>query len=181
MLDPAQLLTVFTREESRVVKKHGIEYRGAAWTCDGLLEYFGRSVMVHVPKYHGFGELLITGEDGAAIGVAVADREFDVLDERGAKESARRVSVRNKALRDLDRSVPTIDVGAEIVAYGQAQPAVIPNAPHGTISVDRAGSQRRAKLPIAADTRSRLQQDEELRRRNEESSAIMAKILGAGQ
>lgn len=180
LLDPDQLLTVFTRAETRVVKKHGVEVRGAAWTCDGLLTYFGRTVLVHIPKYHGFGELLITDESGEIIGTAVADREFDVLDERGAKESARRVSIRNKALRDLDKSVPTIDVGAEIVAYGRAQTAVIPNPPRGTITVDRTASQRRAKLPIAAEARSRLQQDEELRRQNEEARAIMAQMLRGG-
>lgn len=181
LLDPNQLLTVFTRPETRVVKKHGIEVRGAAWTCDGLLTFFGRTVIVHIPKYHGFAELLITDEHGAEIGIAVADRAFDVLDERGAKESARRVSIRSKALTNLGKTVPDINVGAELIAFGQNQLPVVPNEPNGTISVNRPGSQRRARLPIAAESMSHIKQDEELRRANEERSAIFERMRLPGK
>lgn len=176
VLDADRLTTVFTKPETRVVKKHGIEVRGAAWTCDGLLSFFGRTVLVHIPKYHGFAELLVTDERGNEIGVAVADRAFDVLDDRGAQESSRRVSIRNKALTKLDKSAPDIDVGAELIAYGQMQVPVIPNEPDATISVTRPGSQKRALPPVEVERRSRLEQDEELRRQNSEASAIFAQI-----
>ncbi|TXH81902.1 MAG: hypothetical protein E6Q77_07265 [Rhizobium sp.] len=176
VLDSSQLLTVFTRPETRVVKKHGIEVRTSAWVCDGLLEFFGRTVIAHIPKYHGFAELLVTDEHGAEIGIAVADREFEVLDERGAQESARRKSVRNKALTKLGKSAPDIDVGAELIDYGRKQLPVIANEPDATISVNRPGSQRRAILPVEAERNSRLQQDEELRRQNNAASAIFAQI-----
>jgi hypothetical protein len=176
VLDADRLTTVFTKPETRVVKKHGIEVRGAAWTCDGLLSFFGRTVLVHIPKYHGFAELLVTDERGNEIGVAVADRAFDVLDDRGAQESSRRVSIRNKALTKLDKSAPDIDVGAELIAYGQRQVPVIPNEPDATISVTRPGSQKRALPPVEVERRSRLEQDEELRRQNSEASAIFAQI-----
>lgn len=176
VLDADRLTTVFTKPETRVVKKHGIEVRGAAWTCDGLLSFFGRTVLVHIPKYHGFAELLVTDERGNEIGVAVADRAFDVLDDRGAQESSRRVSIRNKALTKLAKSAPDIDVGAELIAYGQRQVPVIPNDPDATISVTRPGSQKRALPPVEVERRSRLEQDEELRRQNSEASAIFAQI-----
>lgn len=177
VLEPSQLLTVFTRPDTRVVKKHGIDVNGATWTCDGLLEFFGRTVIVHIPKYHGFGELLVTDEYGAEIGIAVADREFHVLDERGAQESARRTRIRNKAITDLRQIAPPIDVGAEIVRYGRSQLPVVPNEPDGTISVSRPGSQRRAILPVEAERTSRMQQDEELRRQNRAASEIFAQML----
>lgn len=172
MLDPNDLVTVFTKPETREVRKHGIEVRGRSWTCDGLLEFFGRRVIVHIPKYHGFAELLVTDEHGNQIGIAVADEPYNVLDERGAKESAHRISVRNKALTKLGKSVPDIDVGAELIEYGRKQEPVIPNEPDATISVERPGSQRRALPPVASDRRSQAQKDEELRRRNAEISAI---------
>jgi hypothetical protein len=178
MLDPDQLLTVFTRPVIRDVRQHGVEMRSTYWTCDGLLTYFGRKVIVHVPKYHGFAELLITDEHGAEIGVAVSDQQFDVLDERGAKESARRKSIRNKTLTAIDKSIPDIDAGAAIIAYGEKQPPVIPNEPKGTISVNRAGSQRRAILPIPADNASWLEEEERIREANREAMEAM-KIINA--
>ncbi|MGV8936991.1 MAG: hypothetical protein ACOH2J_07685 [Allorhizobium sp.] len=181
ILDANLLLTVFTTPETRVVKKHGIDVRGLPWTCDGLLEFFGRTVVVHIPKYHGFAELLVTDESGHEIGIAVADQAFDVLDERGSKESARRVTVRNKALTKLGKSVPDIDVGAELIAYGRKQSPVIPNEPDATISVTRPGSQRRAILPVEAERKSRQQRDDELRRENEQASAIFAQMRLAGK
>lgn len=177
VLEPALLLTVFTRPDTRVVKKHGIDVNGATWTCDGLLEFFGRSVMFHIPKYHGFGELLVTDEHGAEIGIAVADREFHVLDERGAQESARRTRIRNKAITDLRQIAPPLDVGAEIVRYGRSQVPVTPNEADATISVSRPGSQRRAILPVEAERTSCMQQDEELRRQNRAASEIFAQML----
>ena len=178
VLDAAHLLTVFTREETRVVKKHGIEVRGMTWTCDGLLEFFGRTVIAHIPKYHGFAELLVTDEHGAEIGIAVADRTFDVLDERGAMESARRISLRSKALTKLARSVPDIDVGAELISYGKKHLPVIPNEPGATIYVTRPGGQRRAVLPIPAANQSRIKEEERLRAENEHANSLMAKLAG---
>jgi len=133
-------------------------------------------VLVHIPTYHGFAELLVTDERGNEIGVAVADRAFDVLDDRGAQESSRRVSIRNKALTKLARSAPDIDVGAELIGYGQKQVPVVPNDPDATVSVARPGSQQRASPPVGIDWRSRQQRDEELRRQNAETSAIFAQM-----
>ena len=133
-------------------------------------------MLVHIPKYHGFAELLVTDEHGNEIGVAVADRVFDVLDDRGAQESSRRVSVRNKALTKLAKSAPDINVGAELIAYGQKQVPVVPNEPDATISVARPGSQQRALPPVEIERRSRQQRDEELRRLNAETSVIFAQM-----
>jgi hypothetical protein len=176
ILDSDQLLTVFTRPETRVVRQHGIRLGNSDWTCEGLLSYFGRRVVAHIPKYHGFAELLITDEHGAEIGIAVSDQQFDVLDGRGAKESARRKSARNKALTAIDKSIPDIDAGAAIIAFGEKKPLVTPNAPKGTISVDRRVSQRRAILPVPANNVAWLEEEERIRVANREAAAAMAII-----
>jgi hypothetical protein len=176
LLNPENLLTVFTRPETRVVRQHGVEVRGQFWTCDGLLEFFGRTVLVHIPKYHGFEQLLITDEYENRIGIAVSDRAFHVLDERGAKESARRTSVRNKALTKLGKSVPKIDVGAELIAFGGEQLPVVPNPPDDIISVPGGTEQPRAILPVPASKNSRLAEEERLRAENEQVIGLMAKL-----
>jgi len=130
-------------------------------------------VIVHIPKYHGFAELLVTDERGNEIGVAVADRAFD---DRGAQESSRRVSIRNKALTTLAKSVPDINVGAELIAYDQKQVPVVPNEPGAIISVARPGPRQRALPLVEIERRSRPEQDEELRRKNAETSAIFAQM-----
>ncbi|NTJ42577.1 hypothetical protein G6L28_08195 [Agrobacterium larrymoorei] len=137
----------------------------------------GLSFIAHVPKYHGFAELRITDEDGNDIGIAVSDKQFDVLDERGAKESARRISVRNKALTKLAKSVPTIDVGAELIEFGRKQLPVIPNEPDATISIDQPGSQRRAILPVPVDSLDSQRRDDEIRRSNDEAVSLLSQFL----
>ncbi|GGA82415.1 hypothetical protein GCM10011491_07280 [Brucella endophytica] len=179
VLDPESLLTVFTRPETRVVEKHSIRVKGGEpWVCDGLLEYHGRKVIVHIPKYHGFSALLVTDEAGNHIGIATRDEAYDVLDARGAKESARRKSLRNKSLTKLAKSVPHIDAGAELVAFGEKQLPVVPNEPDGVISVTGPASDGRALLPVSAIKNSRQERDEELRRRNAEVSRIAEQFFG---
>ncbi len=173
VMNPDDLLTVFTKPETRFVRKHGIDLKGTSWTCDGLLEYFERQVLVHIPVYHGFSAVLVTDLDGNEIGVAVADREFNVLDARGAKESARRKSVRNKALTKLKNSVPDIDVGAALIEYGQKQMPVAPNEPDGVISVNRKSSSKRAILPVTPAKQNRKQAEEE-QRLVDEARAMLA-------
>lgn len=163
VMNPEHLLTVFTKPESRTVRKHGIEVKGLTWTCDGLLRFFGKKVLVHIPQYHGFGELLVTDQNGNEIGIAVADEEYHVLDPRGAKESARRSSIRNRALRDLDKSVPDTDVGQELISYGQKHAPVIPNEPDAVISVNRPVSEKRAILPVSPANKTREQKEADRR------------------
>ncbi|WP_137128909.1 Mu transposase C-terminal domain-containing protein [Rhizobium sp. FY34] len=174
VMNPVDLLTVFTKPETRVVRKHGIGLKGAVWTCDGLLRHFERQVLVHVPVYHGFSEVLVTDINGNEIGVAVADRAFDVLDARGAKESARRKSIRNKALTELSKPIPTVDVGAALIAYGQKQLPVVPNEPDGVISVNRTASSKRAMLPVSPEKKNRQKADEEQRLIDEARAAFAA-------
>ncbi|OJF91042.1 hypothetical protein AX761_06165 [Rhizobium sp. 58] len=180
LLNPHDLLTVFTQPETRVVEKHGFSVKGMRWTCDGLLEYFGRTVLVHIPKFHSFGELLVTDANGNTIGVAVADREYHVLDPRGAQESARRDKVRKSKLREMDRSVADVDVGAELIAFGRNAAPVVPNQPDAMISVNRVGSGRLALPPVPVSKTSRQHQDDELRNANNDAIAKLNEIFAIG-
>ncbi|PYF08227.1 hypothetical protein C8J30_11386 [Rhodobacter viridis] len=161
LMNPQDLLTLFTRPETRDVRKHCVEVFGQYWTCDGLLSCFDRKVIVHIPRYHGFSALRITDERGHEIGIAHADRPYEVLDERGAKESARRSSVRNRALTTLGKSVPTIDVGKELMSFGHRQEPVTPNNPDAVISVNRRGGKGLALSPTPAPKGKTRQQEED--------------------
>jgi Mu transposase, C-terminal len=144
LIDPTDLLTVFTRRETRRVNQHSISVDGRLWTCPELDRYFENSLVVRIPVYHGFNELLLLDAKGNEIGVATPDIEYDYLDQRGAQRSAARKSDRIKAIRALDKSVPDVDVGAEIIAFGERRSPPIPNEPRGLVSVTKGG--RRAKL-----------------------------------
>jgi hypothetical protein len=147
VIDPENLLTVFTRAEKRVVRNQAVSIDGRIWTCPELDAYLGNSVIARVPAYHGFNELLILEPGGRRIGIARPQEEFGYHDTRGAKCSAQRVSERNKALYTLGRSVPDIDVGAEIIAFGKAQMQVQPNAPRGKVSVVKDGPAAKVITP----------------------------------
>lgn len=138
-MDPRDLVTLFTSPEPRTVRQHGVQVKDQFWTCDGLLTFLGDRVIVHIPRYHGFSALRVTDGQGNEIGIATSDRPFEVLDQRGAQESARRGSLRNRAITALGKTVPDIDIGQELVRFGQRQAPVIPNAPDAVISVNRTG------------------------------------------
>lgn len=161
LMDAADLVTIFTRPDTREVRKHGVQVANQFWTCDGLTKHFGSKVTVHIPKYHSFSALLIPDERGNEIGIAHADRPYEVLDQRGAKESARRSKLRNQALKEMDQSVPHIDVGDELTRFGQNQQPVIPNTPDTVISVNRRGNQGLALPAIPAATGKTRQQEEQ--------------------
>ena len=173
LMNPTDLVTVFTTPKSKPVRKHGIEHAKQFWTCDGLTTYFGRRVFIHIPKYHGYSALRVTDENGKEIGIAHADQAYEVLDPRGAKESARRSSLRNKALRELDKSVPDISMADELTAFAQRQEDVVPNEPDGIISVNQQRNTGLALPPVPTSkpeiqkrqTESEARRDAEARRK----------------
>ncbi len=174
LMDTDDLLTVFTKQEARTVQKHGIHVGTQFWTCDGLMAHFGERVMVHIPKYHGFSRLLVTDGKGNHIGLAEADKPFEVLDQRGAKESARRSSIRNRALADLDRSAPDIDVGAELAGFGRSQKPVKPNNPDALISVNRRGGMGLALPPTKQEKGPTRQEIHDEARKVDEARSALA-------
>lgn len=177
VMAPEGLLSIFTEPATRVVRQHGIEVKGRTWTCDGMDAYFRRTVVAHVPKYHGFEGIRITGEDGTELGIAIAAEAYEIHDQRGAKESARRRSTWNKGLNKLDKSVPYIDVGKELIDFGAKQPPVIPNEPIGTISVARPQSPRLAILPVPAADATREQEEAEEQRITADAQAELVNAL----
>jgi hypothetical protein len=144
LISPDNLLTVFTKREKRAVEKHSIKVDGRFWTCPELDRYLENSLTACIPVYHGFNELLLLDRKGNEIGVATPDKVFDYFDQRGARRSAARKADRNKAIRALDKSVPDVNVGAEIIAFGERRSPPIPNAPRGIVSVTKGG--RAAKV-----------------------------------
>lgn len=154
VIDPSQLLTVFTRTETRVVRQHGISVAGRTWSCPELDEYFGKTVTVKIPQLGlGFNELWIGDSYGNTLGIATPDAVASPLDTRQAQHSADRKRRTESAARELQRQVAgRAPAGADIIAFGEARPPVEPNPPHGRVSVG-AGDDGRAFYPKAAPDR----------------------------
>ena len=166
VMDPDNLLSVFMRPETRKVSGHAIQVDGRVWTGPALDAYVGDRVTVHVPAFHGFNELQVIGEDGRELGTVRPQEEFSYHDARGAQRSASRVKERNRAIRQLDRSTPDVDVGAELIAWGSEQPDILPNEPRGVVSVSGSASSRRAITPEGspeADEKARQREQDEIR------------------
>lgn len=181
ILDPTDLLTVFTKPETRTVRKHGIEADGRVWSCDGLRRFFGNKVLVHLPRYgFGFNMLKVFDMHGREIGIAVPDQEYSYFDPRGAQESARRTSVREKALTQLAKSAPPIDVKAELIEYGAKQLPVIPNEPDGVVSVGAGHVETSLAIRPAMTKRKTQQQIEEEVRKQDEARSLFMSMVAAG-
>ncbi len=163
VMDPSRLHTVFTRPETRKVRQHGISVGGRTWTCDELDTCFHDTVTVHIPQFHGYNALRLTGPDGELLGIATPQEEFAFNDPRGAKRSADRVKRRNRALRTLDKSVPNVDVGAALVELGRTASPILPDSPRATVRVTGEEVYAQAILP-ASEILPSLTEDERERR-----------------
>lgn len=176
VMDDAQLLTVFTKPITRKVQKHAISLNGQRWTCKELAACHETTVVAHVPQYHGFSRVLVTDGKGNPIGIASADKAYHPRDRRGAQDSARRISIRNKSLRDLDKSAPDIDVAAELMAIGENVLPVVPNDPDAVISINRKVQDGLAITPVSVNPESEKQREQEQRESNERALALIEQI-----
>ncbi|WP_057462602.1 hypothetical protein [Pseudovibrio sp. POLY-S9] len=176
IMDPTDAKYVFTREETRVLDRHTFKVAGRKWFCKKLLAYFDKKIIVHIPKYHGFSELLITDLDGNEIGIARTDTPFHVLDTRGAVESRDRKSTRNKHLVEMGKSVGKVDMVEKLIAYGESFDPVEPNEPDGVVRIQTHRSSGRALDPISPEMNEFINEDEEI----DEIDAARRALASAG-
>jgi len=136
VIDPDNLLSVFTKPEPRMLRNHGFSLDGRSWNCAELDAYHGDRVIVRVPQLGiGFNSLRVETEAGEFIGTARPEEEFSYHDPRGAKKSAERRNVRNRSLRDQAASVPAKDPATALIRYGTSQMPVVANDPGGVVRV----------------------------------------------
>lgn len=168
VVDEQQFYMAFSKPEQRALEKHAFRLDNRLWTCRELNRCFDRKVTVRVPAYHGFNELLVETLDGKQIGWAKPDRKVNYFDKRGAETSTSGGKDRREALREMERSVPDIDVLGKLIAIGESAIPVTPNPPSATISVsfDEIGNER-AIVPSSSKAKSRQQQEEEQQRLRE--------------
>ncbi len=172
VMAPENLLTIFTKTETRIVKQHGISVDGRKWSCRELDGYFGRTVTVKVPTLgFGFNELWIGDEFENQIGIAVPDIERAYNDTRQAKHSADRKRTTAAATRAMRDELPHVDIGVEILALGSGLP-IPANAPSGKVSVSRTNAPKRAIVPEHQPKKTLKQQQDEQRALQETLNSI---------
>jgi hypothetical protein len=183
VLDPHQLLTVFTKPEQRTVTSHEISVDGRQWTSEELARYFGRKVIVHIPQFgFGFNLLKVCDPDGNEIGDVRPCKKFEYFNPRGAQESAHLNSIRNKALTELAKSAPEIDVGAALIEFGAKHLPVVPNEPKGVVSVSSGLlNSDHAIMPVMTKAKTREQLEAEEREMDEARSRLVNAAIAANQ
>ncbi|MCY1668605.1 hypothetical protein [Rhizobium sp. SL86] len=167
LIDEAQFYMAFTKPEKRKLNKHVFSLGGREWTCEELDRCFENTVIVRVPAYHGFNELLVETLQGERIGWAKPNVQLPYDDPRGAQTSAARDKNRKRALREMKRSVPDIDPLEKLIDIGKSTPDVVPNPPAALISVDVDWNRERAIVPTKTAKKTRQQREEEQQRLRE--------------
>lgn len=160
VVDGEDLLTVFTKATPKVVRQGRIRHKNIYFTCDALNAMGDGRVTAHIPKYHGFSALRVTDARGNFLGFAETDTPYDVMDMRGAKESARRTSLYNRALTAMDRSVPNIDAMHELITWSDRRGDVTPNEPGAVMMVTGLGGKGLMRPPVAPPGSQNDQQEE---------------------
>ena len=134
-IDPRELRTVFATSEVRQVRHGAIQYGGQHWTCPELTTFMASKIVVRVPKFEDPVILPLLDDAGKLVGFAAPVTRYGILDKAGAAEADRIASEHRRAVRDLDKSAPDIDVAAEIMRIAAALPAPAEAAILGTISI----------------------------------------------
>ncbi|TAA61620.1 hypothetical protein [Shinella sp. JR1-6] len=178
LIDDSQFYMAFAKPERRKLEKHAFSLGGRLWTGPELDRCFETTVIVRVPAYHGFNELLVETVQGERIGWATPDCEFLYDDPRGAQTSAARDKNRKQALRKMQRSVPEIDVLGKLIEIGEGAAQIVPNAPAGVISVDLDGGGSHAIVPVRSAKKTR-QQLEEKQREMDEARSLLVRAAAA--
>lgn len=174
IMEQQDVLSVFCRTETRVVRQHGLSLDGRTWNCRELDAYFDRTVTVKVPVLGlGFNELWVGDAQGEFIGIARPDVEHRFDDTRQAQHSSDRKSAAVAAVRRMQKSLPTLDVADQVLALGTAEPPIAVNAPIGTVSVAAPAGAASAVIPKARSGRDR---DEEIRARNARQFAAIEEV-----
>lgn len=160
-IDPRELATVFSTEETRIPRQGYISFAGDKWTCRELQRFQGDRVIVHAPKFDQYSELpLRDPANRKLIGSATRATRYGILDPAGAREAAEMERAGRAGIRELRADVPDIDPNAEIAALvSSAAPALL--APIiGTIGIsDERAEMARGMAETPAARRDR-QQDE---------------------
>lgn len=180
LIDDSQFYMAFTKPEKRKLEKHSFSLGGRYWTCDELDQCFEPTVVVRVPAYHGFNELLVETVAGERIGWAKPNVQFAYDDPRGAQTSAARDQNRRRALRELKHSVPDIDPLEKLIEIGRGASDIVPNPPTAVISVDMDWSRERAIVPARTPKTTRQQREEEQQRLDEARSRMINAALNGG-
>ncbi|WP_424361814.1 hypothetical protein [Methylocystis parvus] len=130
-IDPDAFATVFAETRAVAINRGAITVNGRTFYFDGLVKYVqGNYVNVRVPKYEQWARLPVEDLQGNFLGFAQEDQRFSAFDPAGARESDHRRALQRGAVRVLDKSAPTIDVTAEILAFSANAPKALP-APIG--------------------------------------------------
>ena len=129
----------FSALETRKVINQSIRVAGRTWTCDELDACLDDTIHVRIPKWcAGFNALILEDSKGNQMGIARPQELSHPLDPRRAKHSARRISTRNKSIRQLAKQVPEIDVAAQIIEASNDRTPVTSNEPDTVINMNRS-------------------------------------------
>ncbi len=160
-VDPNELRSVFAVEKGLKLRKSSFEFGTRKWKCDALTAHIGKNVTIHIPKFEEPSVIPVMDEAGALIGFAEPEEIFAVLDPRGAREAGRQALLKEKAVRQLDRSAPDVNTTEEI-AKSAERVSALPAAPiAGTIKVNSEIAQRLAQDPEEREEQQhRLKQQE---------------------
>lgn len=171
-IDPRELRTVFATSEVRQVRQGAIQYGGQHWTCPELATFMASKIVVRVPKFEDPVILPLLDDAGRLVGFAAPVTRFGILDKAGAAEADRVASDHRRAVRDLDRSVPDIDVAAEITRVAAALPAPTEAVVLGTISISDQAREIAAGLAEAPEDRADRQRAEAQKKRRIQSARM---------
>jgi hypothetical protein len=176
-VDPDSFAMVFSEKRAVAIKNGAITVNGRIFYFDRLVTYHGGDyVTVRVPKYEQWARLPVEDMQGNFLGFAEEDRPFNYFDSAGGRESDRRRKLQRRAVRQLDNSVPDIDVTAEILDFQTNVPKALP-APVGA-RVTASDKEKAVARSVKESPEAKRKRADNVRRYNiEKSNQAMKELI----
>jgi hypothetical protein len=146
-VNPAEILTVFGTDKVCRITKGVIALDNLRWSCPELATYFERRIVARIPRFWKATKLpLLHIKTRELIGIAEPIEAVAFDDVAGARLTQDANKARQRAIRTLDRSAPSIDTVQEGLRISAALPAPTIAPPVATIGINDEAAAIAAQL-----------------------------------
>lgn len=177
--DENSLRLAFSIEKTAKVRNGVIQYQNSRYISDILPQYEGQTVIIRVPKYQHWQNILLMDKNGNIISLLEPDQPYHFLDRDGAREAARRSNLSKQHMKELKKQTDDIDLLEEtkkLTDFGEQE-----RKPEASVRILPSDDAIELKKVLKNNQLSKREkqdrEQEQIRRENEKHALISQQML----
>jgi hypothetical protein len=178
-VDVGEVLTVFAADRDCKINKGVITFQNRNWACPEMASYFQDRIIARVPLYWPADRLaLLHVKTRELVGIATPIGAYAFDDPQGAVLSKKIDKARRDAIRELDRSAPSIDTVQEGLRLTDFLPRAPVAAPIARIGISTEAATIAGSLAETPAARADRQREKNLKAQRRQSEALDRALRG---